>query len=361
MLKRMLDLTVAPLLLLLTSPIWLVAVIWIRLDSPGPILFSQERVGLGGRPFKMLKFRSMWQTAPKYAPSPNGNVDPRITRVGRLLRRTGFDELPQLLNVIAGTMSLVGPRPEMPFLVAGYTPLQLQRLQVKPGITGLWQISVDRHAEIHENIEYDLYYVSHQSVLLDVLILLETLFFTAGLLLRPTWRREQNDRTVALPTSTADTDAPAVVLALDQRRSAEAVAEWRQWVPLITERFASYPVHVLVAAQNVSTFDELTTGRTRAADAPNGSVRYVSCESQHDLRMRVERARLVISNLPNVGLWAANAGVTHVSLEQLLHGQVDLAHADDLLGVAPVRVPRQTPWSPVVSPTAEIDSRLQPG
>ena len=97
--------------------------------------------------------------------------------MGRFLRRTSLDESPQLLNVLRGEMSLVGPRPEMPFIVARYTPAQRQRLLAKPGITGLWQISADRAFEIHENIDYDLYYIRNRSLLLDVVILLHTLIF----------------------------------------------------------------------------------------------------------------------------------------------------------------------------------------
>ena len=102
---------------------------------------------------------------------------PRITRFGRWLRRSSFDELPQLLNVINGSMSLVGPRPEMPFIVEQYNELQRMRLKVKPGITGLWQLSADRRVAIHENMDYDLFYIHEQSFLLDVAILVQTVFF----------------------------------------------------------------------------------------------------------------------------------------------------------------------------------------
>jgi lipopolysaccharide/colanic/teichoic acid biosynthesis glycosyltransferase len=103
----------------------------------------------------------MFQHVSSYGYSPKDGEDPRITRIGRFLRRTSLDELPQLINVFLGTMSLVGPRPEMPFIAEGYTALQRQRLSVKPGITGLWQLSADRAFLIHENMEYDLYYMSN--------------------------------------------------------------------------------------------------------------------------------------------------------------------------------------------------------
>jgi lipopolysaccharide/colanic/teichoic acid biosynthesis glycosyltransferase len=117
--------------------------------------------------------------SPAYAKSPDDIADPRITGLGRYLRRTSFDELPQLINVIRGEMSLVGPRPEMPFIVENYSAIHRQRLAVKPGITGLWQLSADRAHSIHENIEYDLYYIRHQNFFMDVAILLHTLLFAA--------------------------------------------------------------------------------------------------------------------------------------------------------------------------------------
>jgi lipopolysaccharide/colanic/teichoic acid biosynthesis glycosyltransferase len=125
----------------------------------------------------MYKFRTMRVDAPQYAHSPTSGRDPRITRIGAFLRRTSFDELPQLINVVQGHMSLVGPRPEMPFIVELYTELQRQRLWVKPGITGLWQISADRAHLIHENIQYDLYYIRNRSFFMDLAILLHTFAF----------------------------------------------------------------------------------------------------------------------------------------------------------------------------------------
>jgi len=115
--------------------------------------------------------------SPKYDFSPQASDDPRITRVGRFLRRTSLDELPQLLNVLKGDMSLVGPRPEMPFIVEQYSPIHRQRLQVTPGITGLWQLSADRAFLIHENIQYDLYYIRNRSFFMDLAILLHTVVF----------------------------------------------------------------------------------------------------------------------------------------------------------------------------------------
>jgi exopolysaccharide biosynthesis polyprenyl glycosylphosphotransferase len=175
--KRICDFVGAALLLILCSPLFLLFALWIKLDSRGPALFRQERVGLKGRRFRMFKFRTMYSDAPVYAYSPKAADDRRITKPGRFLRRTSLDELPQLLNVLLGNMSLVGPRPEMPFIVANYAERHAQRLQVKPGITGLWQLSGDRAYLIHENIEYDLYYVQHRNFFMDLAILLHTPIF----------------------------------------------------------------------------------------------------------------------------------------------------------------------------------------
>lgn len=159
------------------SPVLGVAALTVKFSSPGPVIFRQKRVGHEGRQFEMYKFRTMHVESPEYACSPIHGNDPRITRVGRLLRHSCIDELPQLLNVLLGDMSLVGPRPEMPFIVDQYEPEHCKRLTVKPGITGLWQLSADRMSPIHENISYDLYYIRHRSVLMDAAILLHTIAF----------------------------------------------------------------------------------------------------------------------------------------------------------------------------------------
>lgn len=172
--KRILDLTLSALLVTLLLPVFVLVALLVRLDSAGPILFRQERVGKDGRLFRILKFRSMYADSPKFSRSPSAPNDPRITRIGRILRRTSIDELPQLFNVLAGDMSLVGPRPEMPYIVQGYGPVERVRMLVKPGITGLWQISSARAMPIHENIEYDLFYVEHRNFFLDLAILVST-------------------------------------------------------------------------------------------------------------------------------------------------------------------------------------------
>ncbi|MDR3764696.1 MAG: exopolysaccharide biosynthesis polyprenyl glycosylphosphotransferase [Acidobacteriota bacterium] len=177
MCKRIFDFTASLALLLLLSPLLLLIGAIVRLTSPGPAFFRQERVGRNGRRFSLFKFRTMDETAPKYAFSPKTATDPRITRVGAFLRKTSLDEVPQLINVLRGDMSLVGPRPEMPFIVEQYNSVQRQRLIVEQGITGLWQISADRARLIHENIQYDLYYIQHRNFFMDIAILLHTFFF----------------------------------------------------------------------------------------------------------------------------------------------------------------------------------------
>jgi exopolysaccharide biosynthesis polyprenyl glycosylphosphotransferase len=175
--KRVFDFLAAITLLILLFPLCLALALMIRLDSPGPVLFRQQRVGKNSKLFTLYKFRTMGVTAPAYQFSPTESNDPRITRVGRFLRRTSLDELAQLINVVKGDMSLVGPRPEMPFIVEQYSTAHTQRLRVKPGITGLWQLSADRAFQIHENIQYDLYYIRHRSFFMDFAILLHTMIF----------------------------------------------------------------------------------------------------------------------------------------------------------------------------------------
>jgi len=175
--KRALDVAVSALLLLALAPMLAAAVMAVKLTSKGPAVFKQQRVGRGGVPFDMYKFRSMYSDSERYAYSPKSGRDPRITPVGRFLRHTCIDELPQLVNVLLGEMSLVGPRPEMPFIVEQYEEIHRRRLAVKPGVTGLWQLSADRSSLIHENISYDLYYVRYCNFLMDVAILLHTVVF----------------------------------------------------------------------------------------------------------------------------------------------------------------------------------------
>ena len=177
MAKRGLDLLLGVTALVMLSPLLALLALAVKWDSEGPIVFKQQRVGKNGRLFEIYKFRSMRTDAPTYEFSPTSGTDWRITRMGRILRRTSLDELPQILNVIKGDMSLVGPRPEMPFIVKMYGPRERLRLCVLPGITGLWQLSADRAFLIHDNPQYDLYYIRNRGFFMDVAILLHTLAF----------------------------------------------------------------------------------------------------------------------------------------------------------------------------------------
>ncbi len=173
--KRLFDVIAASLAGILLSPLWIYLIVKIRRDTPGPVLFTQDRVGKDGKKFTIYKFRTMYSIVEKYADSPRGDSDSRVTRVGATLRRYSLDELPQLLNVVRGEMSLVGPRPEMPFIVETYATWQQARLRSLPGLTGLWQILGRKDLPLAENLEYDLYYVFNQSLFLDCAILLKTL------------------------------------------------------------------------------------------------------------------------------------------------------------------------------------------
>jgi exopolysaccharide biosynthesis polyprenyl glycosylphosphotransferase len=183
--KRLVDLLVASVLLVVLAPVMLVIALAVRLDSPGPALFAQVRIGEGGRPFRVLKFRTMGQDADGQVhtvvrvvdgqPVHKFPDDPRVTRAGRWLRTTSLDELPQLLNVVRGQMSLVGPRPELPWIVDRYEPWQFARLAVPPGITGWWQLNGRSERPMHLNTDYDLLYIERYSLLLDVRLLVRTL------------------------------------------------------------------------------------------------------------------------------------------------------------------------------------------
>ncbi|MFZ4438256.1 MAG: sugar transferase [Syntrophales bacterium] len=175
--KSIFDIFASLIILVILSPIILIIVLLIRMDSKGPVIFKQDRVGKNGEVFKIYKFRTMDVDSNPYSVNPLDQNDPRITKIGKFLRKSSFDEIPQLFNVLKGNMSLVGPRPEMPFIAEQYNELQRERLRVLPGITGLWQLSGDRNKAIHENMDYDLYYIQNVSFFMDVAILIETLIF----------------------------------------------------------------------------------------------------------------------------------------------------------------------------------------
>ena len=185
--KRVFDLVLSTLAIVLLAPLMAVIALATKLDSPGEIIFKQRRVGENGRKFMMCKFRTMVADAERqieerivrgarleevYKP----RQDARVTRVGRILRRTSLDELPNLFNVVKGEMSLVGPRPELPWMVERYEPWQRKRLAVAPGMTGWWQINGRSDLPLHHNVQYDLYYIQNYSPLLDLIILWRTIW-----------------------------------------------------------------------------------------------------------------------------------------------------------------------------------------
>ena len=175
MIRRAVDIVVSALALALSSPLLLGAMLAIRVESPGPVIYRQRRAGRGGKPFDVLKLRTMVDGAEHIGAGQAVNAsDSRITRVGAFLRRSSHDELPNLLNVLRGEMTLIGPRPTLPAQVEQYTERQRGRLAVKPGITGWAQVNGRASLPWSERIELDLYYVEHRSLSLDLRILLRT-------------------------------------------------------------------------------------------------------------------------------------------------------------------------------------------
>jgi lipopolysaccharide/colanic/teichoic acid biosynthesis glycosyltransferase len=178
---RVIDLVVASIALVMSSPVLLVSMIAIRIESPGSPIFRQRRIGRDGEAFEMLKLRTMVSGAEHQGAGLAVNYgDPRITRVGHVLRRFSIDELPNLVNVLRGEMSIVGPRPTIQAQVDQYTPLQRRRLEVKPGITGWAQINGRASLPWHQRIELDIWYVDHRTLRLDMAILLKTIRLLAS-------------------------------------------------------------------------------------------------------------------------------------------------------------------------------------
>jgi lipopolysaccharide/colanic/teichoic acid biosynthesis glycosyltransferase len=170
--KRLMDVIGALLGLLFTALIYLPIAIAIKLDSHGPVIFAQERLGKDLQLFKCYKFRTMYWYSSHYGKKPGQNDD-RVTRTGRFLRRTSLDELPQFYNVLRGEMSLVGPRPEQPPFLDNYAVWQRERFIVKPGLTGWWQVN-GRKQPMHDHIDEDIFYVQHRCLSMDLFIIWRT-------------------------------------------------------------------------------------------------------------------------------------------------------------------------------------------
>lgn len=185
--KRLFDIAASLFALLITLPLTLVVSLCIYLDDRGPIFYTQERIGKDGKPFRIYKFRSMCQNADDKKKElteqneVNGAMfkmsnDPRVTRVGCFIRRHSIDELPQLINVLLGNMTVVGPRPPLPEEVNQYSKHDKERLKVKPGCTGLWQVSGRNSLDFDEMVELDIDYIEHASLLLDMKICFKTIW-----------------------------------------------------------------------------------------------------------------------------------------------------------------------------------------
>ncbi len=174
LLKRIFDLALCIPALIVLSPVFAIAAISIGLTGKGPIIFRQERAGINGKPFVFLKFRTMRTDADPYGASPKSGSDPRLTGIGRFLREYSLDELPQLVNILKGEMSMVGPRPLYVSQIAEWNERQRRRLEVKPGLTGLAQVSGRGELTVEEKLELDVRYVETASFGLDCRIILAT-------------------------------------------------------------------------------------------------------------------------------------------------------------------------------------------
>lgn len=189
--KRLIDILASSLGLIVLSPILLLISILIKLDSKGPVFFSQERIGFRGKPFNMYKFRSMVVNAEEIkerlkeqnemsGPMFKMKNDPRITKIGKFIRKTSIDELPQLINVLKGEMTLVGPRPSLPKEVVEFEPWMMERLTVKPGLTCYWQVMGRNSIEFEDWMKLDIKYVHERCLTLDIKLIFKTFFVLFG-------------------------------------------------------------------------------------------------------------------------------------------------------------------------------------
>ncbi|WP_321834411.1 sugar transferase [Clostridium butyricum] len=190
-LKRLMDIICSMSALIVLAPILIVVAILIKIESKGPVIFSQERVGINNKKFKMYKFRSMVVNAEdmkeklekqneRKGPMFKIKNDPRITKIGRFIRKTSIDELPQIINILKGEMSIVGPRPSLPKEVIQFEPWMLERLKVKPGLTCYWQVQGRDHIEFEDWMRLDVKYVKDRNFLLDIKLIFKTFFVFLG-------------------------------------------------------------------------------------------------------------------------------------------------------------------------------------
>ncbi|WP_283649222.1 sugar transferase [Clostridium butyricum] len=190
-LKRLMDIICSMSALIVLAPILIVVAILIKIESKGPVIFSQERVGINNKKFKMYKFRSMVVNAEdmkeklekqneRKGPMFKIKNDPRVTTIGKFIRKTSIDELPQLINILKGEMSIVGPRPSLPKEVIQFEPWMLERLKVKPGLTCYWQVQGRDHIEFEDWMRLDVKYVKDRNFLLDIKLIFKTFFVFLG-------------------------------------------------------------------------------------------------------------------------------------------------------------------------------------
>lgn len=173
-LKRIFDLLLSSLILILSIPIFIIAAVAIKLESRGPVFFIHERTGMNGKSFKMIKFRGMVNNALEIGPELTQQNDPRITRVGKFLRRTSIDEIPQFINVLKGDMSIVGPRPEITSITANYSRDERNVFNFKPGITGISQINGRQLLSPSKRVQMEIEYYSNATFISDIIIMLKT-------------------------------------------------------------------------------------------------------------------------------------------------------------------------------------------
>jgi lipopolysaccharide/colanic/teichoic acid biosynthesis glycosyltransferase len=358
--KRAVDIVGVLALAPIAIPLGLLVAAAVRFDGK-PVLFRQTRIGRDGRPFTLLKFRTMSTRVAPYENSPTDLSDPRLTRVGRIIRLAGVDELPQLLNVLKGEMSLVGPRPEMPQIVARYGDVERSRLSTRPGLTGIWQLSPDRSQAIHDNLEYDLYYLSRNSLILDFLILGETLVFFARALgssiaegfrkldlevfyraLDPRTLRNRRTRTGA------ETPRQLVFVALDQRRRPDEPVSWSRCVPRVSSLGSSCAVKLLAASANRNRFSELAP--TSSANGDATGLEFVPYEPD-SVRLLATEADCVVTDLGHIAEWAFGAGVP-TFLIRSKEGDLEIGtngSESSLAGVVRSALAGATPGSPAIA------------
>ena len=333
--KRFLDLIGASLLLSLSLPVWIAAYVLLRRETGGSLIFRQKRIGLNGVPFTIFKFRTMRSDASPYENSPAARTDPRVTPIGRIFRAASLDEIPQLLNVFLGEMSLVGPRPEMPFVVAGYGRNERQRLKVKPGLTGLWQISPDRGQEIHSNLEYDLVYLTSRGFVLDCLILLETAWLVVGQIFGGLRVRVGGASARALRTglrklrsigfgpareslTSRGPARPTLLVALDQRRRSGEPDSWRKAAEAVISLAHRVDVRVAIAPRNAERFQQLLEGHVLQSAAPgerNGHAEFIPYTRPSSVQTAAGHASVVVTDLDLFADLAGRRGARVVRID----------------------------------------------